>query len=247
MRLTVSETAKLTNISVRTLHYYDEIGLLKPTGTTEAGYRYYDEEALTALQQILLYRELDFPLKEIKDMLSKPDYDRQEALVAHKSLLLLKIERLRRLTGLVDSMMRGENTMSFQEFDMHEIEEAKKKYAKEAKERWGDTEAYRESEKKTSGYGEEKWKALNEEMSNIFREFAECAQAGETPEGSRAAGLVERWRNHITENYYECTLEILKGLGKMYVGDGRFKENIDQFGKHTAEFMSRAIESYCKR
>ena len=79
------------------------------------------------LQQILLYRELDFPLKEIKDMLSKPDYDRQEALAAHKSLLLLKIERLRRLTGLVDSMMRGENTMSFQEFDMHEIEEAKKK------------------------------------------------------------------------------------------------------------------------
>ena len=119
MRLTVSETAKLTNISVRTLHYYDEIGLLKPTDTTEAGYRYYDEEALAALQQILLYRELDFPLKEIKDMLSKPDYDRQEALAAHKSLLLLKIERLRRLTGLVDSMMRGENTMSFQEFDMH--------------------------------------------------------------------------------------------------------------------------------
>ena len=118
--------------------------------------------------------------------------------------------------------------MSFQEFDMHEIEEAKKKYAKEAKERWGDTEAYRESEKKTSGYGEEKWRALNGEMSDIFREFAECANAGETPEGSRAAGLVE-------------------GLGKMYVGDGRFKENIDQFGEHTAEFMSRAIESYCKR
>ena len=158
MRLTVSETAKLTNISVRTLHYYDEIGLLKPTDTTEAGYRYYDEEALAVLQQILLYRELDFPLKEIKDMLSKPDYDRQEALAAHKSLLLLKIERLRRLTGLVDSMMRGENTMSFQEFDMHEIEEAKKKYANEAKKRWGDTQAYRESEKKTSGYSEEKWR-----------------------------------------------------------------------------------------
>ena len=84
-------------------------------------------------------------------------------------------------------------------------------------------------------------------MSDIFREFAECANAGETPEGSRAAGLVERWRNHITENYYECTLEILEGLGKMYVEDGRFKENIDQFGEHTAEFMSRAIESYCKR
>ena len=112
----------------------------------------------------MLYRELDFPLKEIKDMLSKPDYDRQEALAAHKSLLLLKIERLRRLTGLVDSMMRGENTMSFQEFDMHEIEEDKRKSTrKEAKERVGvTTEAYRESEKKTSGYGEEKWRTLNE-------------------------------------------------------------------------------------
>ena len=102
------------------------------------------------------------------------------------------------------------------------VEEAKKKYAKEAKERWGDTEAYRESEKKTSGYGEEKWRALNGEMSDIFREFAECANAGETPEGSRVAGLVERWRNHITENDYECTLEILEGLEKMYVGGRTF-------------------------
>ena len=104
MRLTVSETAKLTNISVRTLHYYDEIGLLKPTGTTEAGYRYYDEEALTALQQILLYRELDFPLKEIKDMLSKPDYDRQEALAAHKMCIRDRycgVER-RRLCGVCE-------------------------------------------------------------------------------------------------------------------------------------------------
>lgn len=247
MRLTVSETAKLTNISVRTLHYYDEIGLLKPTDTTEAGYRYYDEEALAVLQQILLYRELDFPLKEIRDVLSMPDYNRQKALAAHKELLQLKIERLRRLTGLVDSMMRGEHNMSFQEFDMHEIEEAKRKYAKEARERWGDSEAYCESEKKTSGCGDKKWEMLNGEMNGIFHEFAECVQAGEAPEGSRASGLVERWRNHITDNYYECTLEILAGLGKMYVEDGRFKENIDRFGEHTAEFMSQAIENYCNR
>lgn len=142
MRLTVSETAKLTNISVRTLHYYDEIGLLKPAYTSEAGYRYYDDEALAMLQQILLYRELDFPLKEIRDMLSRPDYDSQAALKAHKELLLLKIERLTRMAGLVDRMMRGENDMSFQEFDEKKIEAAKEQYAREVKERWGNTEAY---------------------------------------------------------------------------------------------------------
>lgn len=247
MRLTVSETAKLTNISVRTLHYYDEIGLLKPTDTTEAGYRYYDEEALAVLQQILLYRELDFPLKEIRAMLSMPDYDRQKTLAAHKELLQLKIERLQGLARLVDGMMRGENTMSFQEFDTREIEEARKKYAKEARERWGNTEAYRESERRTSGYQEAEWKALCGEMNDIFREFAECVRAGEAPDGSRAAKLVERWQNHITENYYECTTEILEGLGKMYVEDGRFKENIDRAGEGTAAFMSRAIESFCSR
>lgn len=245
MRLTVSETAKLTNISVRTLHYYDEIGLLKPAHTSEAGYRYYDDEALAMLQQILLYRELDFPLKEIRDMLSRPDYDSQAALKAHKELLLLKIERLTRMAGLVDRMMRGENDMSFQEFDEKKIEAAKEQYAREVKERWGNTEAYRESSSRTSGYGEKEWKAITKEMNDIFREFAECVGSGEAPEGSRAAELTERWRRHITENYYECTLEILSGLGKMYAADGRFKENIDQFGANTAEFMSRAIACYC--
>ena len=245
MKMTVSETAKLTGISVRTLHYYDEIGLLKPSLTTESGYRFYDEEALAVLQQILLYRELDFSLKEIRDILSMPDYQREEALKAHRKLLVLKRKRLGKLIGLVDEMMRGENTMSFQEFDSREIEAAKKKYAREVRERWGKTAAYEESQKRTDRYDEEKWKALAAEMEEIFSSFASCMRGGADPGEERVQALVRSWKAFITENYYECTDEILSGLGKMYVEDGRFTANIDRAGAGTAAFISRAIQKYC--
>lgn len=149
MRLSVGETSKLTGISVRTLHYYDEINLLKPSEVTEPGYRYYDDNALEKLQQILFYRELDFPLKDIKEILSKPDYNSIQALKNHKELLLLKRKRLDKLIKLVENIIKGESNMEFNEFDMTEIEKAKEKYAKEVKEKWGDTEAYKENSEKT--------------------------------------------------------------------------------------------------
>ena len=163
MRLSIGETSKLTGISVRTLHYYDEINLLKPSEVTESGYRYYDDNALEKLQQILFYRELDFPLKDIKEIISKPDYNSIQALKNHKELLLLKRKRLDKLIKLVENIIKGESTMEFNEFDMTEIEKAKEKYAKEVKEKWGDTKAYKENLEKTSKYKKEDWEKIQKE------------------------------------------------------------------------------------
>lgn len=245
MKMTVSETAKLTGISVRTLHYYDEIGLLEPTSITEAGYRFYDEEALAVLQQILLYRELDFSLKEIRDILSAPDYQRRDALKAHKELLILKRKRLGRLIDLIDEMMRGESDMSFKEFDISEIEMAKRRYKEEVKARWGGTDAFAESEEKTAGYDAKKWGEADERMEEILKKIASCVHDGESPKGKRARQLVIEWKEYITDYYYKCTDEILSGLAEMYVGDGRFKESMDRAGEGTAEFLSLAIREYC--
>lgn len=241
----INEVAKLTGITIRTLHYYDEIGLLKPSQITEAGYRLYDENNLSELQQILLFKELNFPLNEIKEIMTNSEYDKTEALKKHKELLLKKRERIDKLITLVDNTIKGEGKMSFKEFDMTEIESAKKKYAKEVKERWGSYDAYIESEKKTSNYGKEQWQEINNEGKEILKAFAD--NMDKTPDSKEVQELVKEWQCFITERFYNCTNEILQCLGLMYVGDERFKENIDSNGEGTAEFISKAIEIYCTK
>ena len=204
----ISEVAKLSGVTVRTLHYYDEIGLLKPSDTTESGYRMYSNKDLETLQQILFFRELDFPLID-----------------------------------LISKTIKGDNDMSFKEFDNSKIEENKRKYSEEVKNRWGNTDAYKEYEKKTSNYNKNSWNAINEEMVEILKEFAD--NRNEDPNSFIVQSLVEKWRAYITRNFYNCTKEILSSLGLMYIGDERFKENIDKYGEGTAEFMAKAIEFYC--
>lgn len=243
-KMKINEVAKLTGITVRTLHYYDEINLLKPSTITEAGYRLYDENAIELLQQILFFRELDFPLNDIKDIVTSPTFDRMEALKKHKELLVKKRKRIDKLIKLVDKTIEGDGDMSFKEFDITEIENAKKKYAKEVKERWGNSDAYIESEKKTKTYGKEQWQQIDEESKNILKAFA--ANKDKSPDSKEVQALVKEWQNFITKRFYKCTNEILSGLGLMYLGDERFKKNIDQNGEGTAEFMSKAIEAYCE-
>lgn len=245
MKLTISETARLTGISVRTLHYYDEIGLLKPDYTDATnGYRYYGDTSLERLQQIMFYRELDFSLKAIKELLSSPDLNKMQALENQKQLLILKKQRLERLIELADKTMRGEDSMSFKEFDSNEINAQREKYAAEAKEKWGKTEAYKEFENKSKSYGSDQWGEINGEAAEIMKAFAECRELDAGDE--KVQKLVERWQKHISDNYYNCTKQILAGLGLMYTGDERFTENIDKFGEGTAKLMSEAIEIYCK-
>lgn len=246
MKLHIREFAKLTGVSVRTLHYYDEIGLLKPSSVDEQnGYRFYDEYALTRMQEILFYRELDFPLKEIRMILSSPDYDKQTALKEQRHLLILKKERLERLISALDSATKGE-IINMNVFDNSEFETKRQEYAKEAKEKWGNTAAYKESAEKTAGYSKDKWNQVNSAMDKKIAEFADCKKNGFAPDSHEAQEFVKKWQDFITENYYTCTNDILVGLGEMYVADERFKDNIDKHGDGTAQFMNNAIKVYCK-
>ncbi|MGN1131187.1 MAG: MerR family transcriptional regulator [Ruminococcus sp.] len=246
MKLHIREFAKLTGVSVRTLHYYDEIGLLKPYSVDrQNGYRFYDDYSLVQMQEILFYRELDFPLKEIRMILSSPDYDKQNALKEQKQLLTLKKERLERLISSLDGAMKGE-TVNMKAFDNSEFEAMREEYAKEAMEKWGDTDPYKESAEKTADYSSDKWKQLNSAMNEIIAEFADCKRKGFAPDSREAQELTKKWQNFITENYYTCTKEILLGLGKMYIADQRFLKNMDRHGDGTAQFISDAIKKYCK-
>jgi DNA-binding transcriptional MerR regulator len=239
----IHEVAKLSGVTIRTLQYYDKIGLLTPSEVTEAGYRVYHEEDLDRLQQILFFKELEFPLKEIKDIMNNPEYNRMEALQNHRIMLLEKRNRMNQLIRLVEERLRGNKNMSFKEFSMDSVESHKKQYAEEVRSRWGNTEAYAEYEKKAKGYSKEDWNSILQEGDSIMSEFAKYTDL--SPEDTMVQELVIRWQAFITNNYYECTKEILKGLGAMYVSDERFRENINKHGEGTAELMSKAIEVYC--
>lgn len=241
MKLQINEFAKLTGVSVRTLHYYDEIGLLKPAEIDKwTGYRFYDEVSLEKMQQIMFYRELDFSLKSIMKVLSSPDYDKGKALDEQKRLLILKKERLEKLISAIDSAKKGENIMNA--FDNTEFEN----YKEEVKEKWGQTEAYNEYSQKTQGYSKEKFNSLTDGMDSLMQEFAGCMNSGLSVDSTDAQNLVKKLQSYITENFYTCTNEILAGLGQMYVADERFKNNIDKHSLGTAEFIRKAIEFYCK-
>ena len=236
----IKEFAEFTGVSVRTLHYYDEIGLLTPAyvdGFT--GYRYYDENSLLRMQEILFYRELDFSLKSIGEILSSPNYDKNKALKEQKHLLTLKKERLERLISAIDGAVKGENVMTA--FNNSEFE----KYKTEAREKWGKTDAYKEHAERTKNYSKQKWNDLAEGMEHIMAEFALCMRKDQSSDSIEAQNLVKILQNHITENYYLCTDEILAGLGQMYVADERFTNNIDKHADGTAAFICKAIAVYC--
>lgn len=239
----INEAARLAGVTERTLRYYDRIGLLRPSGLTDGGYRLYDEDALRRLQQILFFRELGFPLAQIREIMESPGYDQKEALSRHRQLLIAERDRLNGLIELAERTLKGETRMSFDAFDRREIERAREEYAEEARTRWGGTAAYAESERKTAGYDDEKWARIGGEVEDIFRAFA--ALRGHDPADADVQALVARWQAHISENYYACTKEILAGLGQMYTADERFTRNIDRFGEGTARLMADAIAVYC--
>ena len=241
----IQEAARLTGVTERTLRYYERNGLLHPSGMTESGYRLYDEDALRRLQQILFFRELGFPLAQIREIMDSPGYDMNEALRRHRLLLIAERDRLNGLIDLAERTLKGENDMSFDAFDRSGIDRQRDAYAEETRRRWGGTDAYAESEKKTAGYGKEQWAAIQQEADEIFDAFA--ALRGHAPDEPDVQALVARWQAHITRNYYACTKEILAGLGQMYTADERFMQNIDRAGAGTAQLMSDAIAVYCAK
>ncbi len=239
---TVHEVSKFTGVSVRTLHHYDAIGLLKPTAVSEAGYRLYDDMALERLQQILLFRELEFPLKEIKAILESPNFDRGKALEQQINLLTLKKEHLENLILFARGIKAiGVNQMDFTAFDTRKMDE----YAAEAKATWGKTAEYREYAEKSKDRTEADTQKLNVQLMAVFTEFGTMRAL--PPESEQVQAQVQKLQRFITENFYTCTNEILYSLGKMYAGGGDFTENIDKAGGNgTAEFVYAAIRAYCK-
>ncbi len=240
--MTVNDVSKLTGVSIRTLQYYDTIGLLPPTGYTEAGYRLYDDTAMERLQQILLFRELEFPLKEIKHIIDSPDFDRNKALEQQIELLTMKKEHLERLITFARKIKTtGVNKMDFNVFDTTKMDE----YTKKAKEQWGQTAEYKEYEKKA---GKKSSEAQKQAWQNLMLIFVEFGKMKDKKAADPAVQLkVKELQDYITDNFYECSDEILRNLGKMYASGGEFTENIDKAaGNGTAEFAANAIEAYCK-
>ena len=239
--MTVNEVSRLTGVSVRALHHYDRLGLLPPTATSEAGYRLYDEQALVRLQCIMLYRTLEFPLKDIRAILDSPDFDRNRALDQQIALLEMKREHFDNLILLAKSI-RGfgidMKDMHFEAFDTTKIEQ----YAAEAKASWGNSPAWREYEQKSAKRTPDQARQLGEGMMALMAEFG--AMKAMDPSAPEVKAQVERLRAYITQHYYECTDDILRGLGAMYAGGGSMTENIDAAGgAGTGEFINRAIRA----
>lgn len=238
---TVKEVSKLTGVSVRTLHHYDAIGVLKPTTVTDAGYRLYDDTALIRLQIILMFRELQFPLKEIKKILDSPSFDLSEALSQQIKLLELQYKHIGELISFAHEIQeKGVANMDFSIFDKSEMEQ----YKSEVKAKWGDTSAYKEYEKNHAKQNENSYEQLTNDMMAIFSEIG--AMKHFPPADNAVQAKIASLQEFITEHYYTCTNEILSGLGDMYVCDERFRKNIDNAGgAGTAEFVKQAISVYC--
>lgn len=238
---TVKEVSELTGVSIRTLHHYDEIGLLKPSGFTGAGYRLYDDAALERLHTILLFRELEFPLKEIKQIMESPGFDPTEALEQQIELLEKQYQHIGRLIALASEIQRrGKAAMGFEAFDKSEIEQ----YKQEARERWGNHEAYQEyvhrQLRKTPEQSEQEGRNVMLCMKNL----ADLRHL--SPQSAEVQQKVKELQEMFTRNFYTCTNQILSCLGEMYVDITRFQRNIDEeCGEGAAVFIRDAIRVYC--
>lgn len=237
---TVKEISALSGVSVRTLHYYDEIGLLAPSALSEAGYRLYDDAALRRLERILLYRELRFSLKEIRAILDSPDYDAAEALAQQIRLLELERERLDRIIAFArDIQQKGGEEMNFQAFNREAIDQ----YKAEVQARWGDTEAYQEFVQRNHHTDNQQ---NAQEMQALFAEFGALRQ--ESPAAPQVQEKVAALKQWISDHYYTCTTNILRSLDEMYTADARFRQNIDNAGGlGTADFVAQAIAVYAQK
>lgn len=239
--MTVHEVSALTGVSIRALHHYDKIGLLHPAGVSPAGYRLYDEDDLARLQCILLYRELQFPLKDIRDIMESPAFERGRALEQQIALLELKKAHLENLIDLAKAIkICGVKYLNFTAFDAKKLDE----YAREAKANWGTSPEYREYEEKAKGRTQAEQQRLSMELMGILAAFG--GMRDRDPADAEVQAQVAKLQGFISEHLYTCSNSILLSLGRMYAGASSMSENIDAAGgPGAAEFAARAIEVYC--
>jgi DNA-binding transcriptional MerR regulator len=245
----VGRVADLAGVTIRTLHHYDEIGLLSPSGRSAAGYRIYEVPDLERLQRILFYRELGFALEEIAAIVDDPRTDAVGHLRRQRGLLTERIERLQRMVAAIDYEMEAlemdikltpeERLEVFGDFDPED-------YAEEAEQRWSDTDAYRQSQRRVSSYTKEDWLKIKAEQEEIEKKLAELL-VGAAPDSEEAMAAVEAHRQHISRWYYDCSHEIHRGLGEMYVSDDRFRANYDELAPGLSEFIRDAARANAER
>ena len=242
---TVKQVSDLADISVRTLHYYDEIGLLKPSKVGSNNYRYYDDDALLRLQQVLFYREIGFELMQIKEILDSPDFDLVTALRSHRKVLQSKIKRLQNLVETVDSTIMhtaGEIKMSKKRIFQAFSEEKQKEYEREARLEYG-PDRVNESVKRWNSYGKEKQEAIMAEGNKIYSDIADAIDAGKSPEDDVVQAILDRWEAHL-HYFYEPTLDLLRGLGDLYNTNPDFIANFQKIHEGLPAFLQQSIAHY---
>ncbi|MFE1796316.1 MerR family transcriptional regulator [Streptomyces sp. NPDC059517] len=246
----VGQVAGLAGVTVRTLHHYDEIGLLVPSGRSHAGHRRYSDADLDRLQQILFYRELGFPLDEVAALLDDPAADPRAELRRRHDLLTARIEKLQKMAAAVEHAMEartmGINLTPEEKFEVFGGKDPEE-HAEEAESRWGGTEAYAESQRRAARYGKDDWKRMQAEVASWGGRYDALMASGEPATGERAMDMAEEHRQHITRWFYECTYDIHRGLGEMYVSDERFKEFYDSMRPGLAEHLRDAITANAAR
>ncbi|MFF3451333.1 MerR family transcriptional regulator [Streptomyces sp. NPDC002667] len=250
MGYSVGQVAGFAGVTVRTLHHYDEIGLLAPGERSHAGHRRYGDADLDRLQQILFYRELGFPLDEVAALLDDPDVDPRASLRRRHAVLTARIEKLQRMAAAVEHAMEartmGINLTPEEKFEVFGDKDPEE-HAQEAERRWGGTDTYAESQRRTARYTKDDWKRMQAEAASWGERYGALMEAGERPDGGRAMDMAEEHRQHICTWFYTCTYEIHRGLGEMYVADERFKAFYDSTRPGLAEHLRAAITANADR
>ncbi|TYS09955.1 MerR family transcriptional regulator [Bacillus subtilis] len=249
MKYQVKQVADIADVSIRTLHHYDDIQLLNPSTVTDAGYRLYSDSDLERLQQILFFKEIGFRLDDIKKLLDHPNFDRKEALQSQKDMLMKKKQRMEEMIQTIDrtiqSIEGGEQMNKrdlFAGLSMKDIGEHQQTYADEVRKLYG-KEIAEETEKRTSAYSADDWRTVMAEFDSIYRRIAARMEHG--PGDAEVQAAVGAFRDHICHYHYDCTLDIFRGLGEVYITDERFTDSINQYGDGLAAFLREAMIIYC--
>ncbi|GAB2736950.1 MerR family transcriptional regulator [Streptomyces bullii] len=244
MNYSVGQVAGFAGVTVRTLHHYDAIGLLVPSERSHAGHRRYSDADLDRLQQILFYRELGFPLEEVAALLDDPDADPRAHLRRQHDLLTARIEKLQKMAEAVEHALEArrmginltpeEKFEVFGDFDPDQYED-------EVRDRWGDTDAYRQSRQRAASYTKEDWQRIQREADELTRRFVALMEAGESADSDAAMDAAEEHRRWLSRNHFDCGYDMHTCIGEMYVADERFTHNIDQAKPGLAAYQRQAI------
>jgi MerR family transcriptional regulator, thiopeptide resistance regulator len=246
----VGDVARIAHVTVRALHHYDEIGLLRPSARTPSGHRRYDDGDLHRLQQLLFYRELGFPLDQAAELLDSPDADPVEQLTRQHALLEERAARLQAMADTVARTIRARRAgIALTPEEMFDVfgDFDPTQHADEARERWGDTDAYRQSQQRTASYGKAEWEQVQAEQAAVTRRFADAMATGVPADGGEAMDAAEEHRQQISRRFYDCGYDIHCGLAQMYVADERFTKVYDDVAPGLAQYVHDAIVANASR